>query len=393
MNNKKRFIEGALVGALVTLLLTGIVFFGFGHNVVSLGTVYKLSQLKGLIDENYLGKADGEELKEGIYKGYLEALDDPYSIYYDAQETKQLNERLSGQFNGIGALLTQDKDTGVITLIRIYKDSPAMDAGLKDGDILYQIEGRDVTGEDLNQVVNDIKGDRGTKVNLTVIRGSDDQQITVNVTRDVVEKQTVDSRMLEDGIGYLAVSEFDSVTYSQYKEALDDLENQGAGSLVIDLRNNPGGNLDIVCEMLDLILPKGVIVYTEDKNGERKEYTSDSNQQVKMPIAVLMNGQSASASEIFAAAVQDYDRGEIVGTQSYGKGVVQKLYDLMDGSCVKLTSAEYFTPKGRKINGKGVTPDIEVEYEYDPNHPEADHQLEKAIETLKTEYGQKGLQE
>lgn len=268
-----------------------------------------------------------------------------------------------------------------------------MDAGLKDGDILYQIEGRDVTGEDLNQVVNDIKGDRGTKVNLTVIRGSDDQQITVNVTRDVVEKQTVDSRMLEDGIGYLAVSEFDSVTYSQYKEALDDLENQGAGSLVIDLRNNPGGNLDIVCEMLDLILPKGVIVYTEDKNGERKEYTSDSNQQVKMPIAVLMNGQSASASEIFAAAVQDYDRGEIVGTQSYGKGVVQKLYDLMDGSCVKLTSAEYFTPKGRRINGKGVTPDVEVEYEYDPNHPEADHQLEKAIETLKTEYGQKGLQE
>lgn len=393
MNNKKRFIEGALVGALVTLLLTGIVFFGFGHNVVSLGAVYKLSQLKGLIDENYLGKADGGELKEGIYKGYLEALDDPYSIYYDAQETKQLNERLSGQFNGIGALLTQDKDTGVITLIRIYKDSPAMDAGLKDGDILYQIEGRDVTGEDLNQVVNDIKGDRGTKVNLTVIRGSDDQQITVNVTRDVVEKQTVDSRMLEDGIGYLAVSEFDSVTYSQYKEALDDLENQGAGSLVIDLRNNPGGNLDIVCEMLDLILPKGVIVYTEDKNGERKEYTSDSNQQVKMPIAVLMNGQSASASEIFAAAVQDYDRGQIVGTQSYGKGVVQKLYDLMDGSCVKLTSAEYFTPEGRKINGKGVTPDVEVEYEYDPNHPEADHQLEKAIETLKTEYGQKGLQE
>lgn len=381
------------MGALVTLLLTGIVFFGFGHNVVSLGAVYKLSQLKGLIDENYLGKADGEELKEGIYKGYLEALDDPYSIYYDAQETKQLNERLSGQFNGIGALLTQDKDTGVITLIRIYKDSPAMDAGLKDGDILYQIEGRDVTGMDLNKVVNDIKGDRGTKVNLTIIRGSDNQQITVNVTRDVVEKQTVDSRMLEDGIGYLAVSEFDSVTYSQYKEALDDLENQGAGSLVIDLRNNPGGNLDIVCEMLDLILPKGVIVYTEDKNGERKEYTSDSNQQVKMPIAVLMNGQSASASEIFAAAVQDYDRGQIVGTQSYGKGVVQKLYDLMDGSCVKLTSAEYFTPKGRKINGKGVTPDVEVEYEYDPNHPEADHQLEKAIETLKTEYGQKGLQE
>lgn len=386
LNNKKRFMQGALLGALVTLVLIGAVSFGFGSRVISGRTVYKLFQLRGLIDETYLGETEAEDLEEGIYKGYLEALGDPYSAYYDEEETRQLSEGLSGQFNGIGALLSQDKDTGVITLIRIYEDSPAMDAGLKDGDLLYKVDGKEVTGQDINKVVNDIKGERGTDVNLTVIRGSDNQEITVTVTRDVVEKQTVACRMMENDIGYLAVSEFDSVTYGQYKEALDNLENQGARSLVIDLRNNPGGNLEIVCEMLDLILPKGLIVYTEGKNGERKEYLSDSKEQIKMPITVLINGQSASASEIFAAAVQDYERGEIVGTKSYGKGVVQNLYNLRDGTCVKLTTAEYFTPKGRRIDGKGVAPDVEVEYQYDESRPEADNQLEKAVEILKNKH-------
>ena len=386
LNNKKRFMQGALLGALVTLVLIGAVSFGFGSRVISGRTVYKLFQLRGLIDETYLGETEAEDLEEGIYKGYLEALGDPYSTYYDEEETRQLSEGLSGQFNGIGALLSQDKDTGVITLIRIYEDSPAMDAGLKDGDLLYKVDGKEVTGQDINKVVNDIKGERGTDVNLTVIRGSDNQEITVTVTRDVVEKQTVACRMMENDIGYLAVSEFDSVTYGQYKEALDNLENQGARSLVIDLRNNPGGNLEIVCEMLDLILPKGLIVYTEGKNGERKEYLSDSKEQIKMPITVLINGQSASASEIFAAAVRDYERGEIVGTKSYGKGVVQNLYNLRDGTCVKLTTAEYFTPKGRRIDGKGVAPDVEVEYQYDESRPEADNQLEKAVEILKNKH-------
>lgn len=386
MNNKRRFIQGALLGALVTLLLTGAVSFGLGSRVVSGRTEHKLSQLRGLIDEYYLGEAEDRDLDEGIYKGYLNALDDPYSVYYDEEETRQLNEGLSGQFNGIGALLSQNKDTGVITLIRIYEDSPAMDAGLKDGDILYKVDGRDVTGEDLNKVVTDIKGERGTEVNLTVIRGSDNREVTVTAIRDVVEKQTVDYRMMEDDIAYLAVSEFDSITYDQYAEALDDLEDQGARGLVIDLRNNPGGNLEVVCDMLDLILPEGLIVYTEDKNGERREYTSDSDERMKIPLAVLINGQSASASEIFAGAIQDYEKGTIVGTKSYGKGVVQKLYDLRDGTCVKLTTAEYFTPKGRRIDGKGVIPDVEVEYEYDESHPEADNQLEKAIRSLKNEH-------
>ncbi len=386
LNNKKRFMQGALLGALVTLVLIGAVSFGFGSRVISGRTVYKLFQLRGLIDETYLGETEAEDLEEGIYKGYLEALGDPYSTYYDEEETRQLSEGLSGQFNGIGALLSQDKDTGVITLIRIYEDSPAMDAGLKDGDLLYKVDGKEVTGQDINKVVNDIKGERGSDVNLTVIRGSDNQEITVTVTRDVVEKQTVACRMMENDIGYLAVSEFDSVTYGQYKEALDNLENQGARSFVIDLRNNPGGNLEIVCEMLDLILPKGLIVYTEGKNGERKEYLSDSKEQIKRPITVLINGQSASASEIFAAAVQDYERGEIVGTKSYGKGVVQNLYNLRDGTCVKLTTAEYFTPKGRRIDGKGVVPDVEVEYQYDESRPEADNQLEKAVEILKNKH-------
>ncbi len=385
MNNKKRFIQGALLGALVTLLMTGIISFWFGPKAVSLRTAYKLSQLNRLIHENYLGEAEEDALGEGIYKGYLEALDDQYSKYYDAEETSQLNENISGQFNGIGALLSQDKDTGVITLIRVYDDSPAMKAGLEDGDVLYKVEGSEVTGRDINKVVAELKGEKGTEVTLTVIRGNDNRELTVTAVRDVVKKQTVDYRMLEDDIAYVAVSEFDSVTYDQYKEALDDLENQGARGLVIDLRNNPGGSLEIACEMLDLILPKGLIVYTEDKNGYRKEYTSDSSERMKLPLAVLINGQSASASEIFAGAIQDYEKGKIVGTQSYGKGVVQGVFDLGDGTCVKLTTSEYFTPKGRHIDGKGVTPDIEVEYEYDEKHPEADNQLEKAVEAVKKE--------
>ena len=191
--------------------------------------------------------------------------------------------------------------------------------------------------------------------------------------------------MLEDNLGYIAVSEFDSVTYDQYQQALEDLQNQGMQGLIVDLRNNPGGNLSTVCDMLDLMLPEGLIVYTEDKDGNRQEMTSDDEHQFNLPMTVLMNGNSASASEIYAGAIQDYGLGKIVGTQSYGKGVVQQIFDLKDGTCVKLTIAEYFTPNGRNINGEGITPDVEVEYEKDENNPDADNQLEKAMEILKSE--------
>ena len=180
-------------------------------------------------------------------------------------------------------------------------------------------------------------------------------------------------------------SEFDTVTYDQYEEALDDLEKQGMTGLVVDLRNNPGGSLSTVCDMLDLMLPKGLIVYTEDKDGKKTEMKSDEEHQFTKPLAVLVNGNSASASEIYSGAIQDYGIGKIVGTQTYGKGVVQQIFDLDDGTAVKLTIAEYFTPKGRSINGKGITPDVKIKYQSDEENPDADNQLEKAVETVKAQ--------
>ena len=384
MKAKKNFLQGALFGALIMLCGTGVVSCGIRLSEDA-SSEEKLSVLKGLIDENYIGDVDEEALEEGIYKGYIQGLEDPYSVYYNEEETKDLYETTEGEYSGIGAVLSQDLESGVITLVQIYEDSPAAKAGLKDNDILTKVGDIEVTGMDLSEVVTYIKGEKGTDVDLTVLRGEDAEEITVTATRDTVEAQTVKYEMLEGQTGYLSVSEFDSVTYAQYEEALNELTAQGMTGLIVDLRNNPGGNLNTVCEMLDLVLPKGTIVYTEDKDGKRETATSDDEHQINVPMVVLVNGNSASASEIYAGAVQDYGIGKIVGTQTYGKGVVQQIFDLGDGTSVKLTIAEYFTPNGRSIDGEGITPDVEVEYEADENNPEADNQLEKALEVMKEE--------
>lgn len=384
MKAKKNFLQGALFGALIMLCGTGVVSCGIRLSEDA-SSEEKLSVLKGLIDENYIGDVDEEALEEGIYKGYIQGLEDPYSVYYNEEETKDLYETTEGEYSGIGAVLSQDLESGVITLVQIYEGSPAAKAGLKDNDILTKVGDIEVTGMDLSEVVTYIKGETGTDVDLTVLRGEDAEEITVTATRDTVEAQTVKYEMLEGQTGYLSVSEFDSVTYAQYEEALNELTDQGMTGLIVDLRNNPGGNLNTVCEMLDLVLPKGTIVYTEDKDGKRETATSDDEHQINVPMVVLVNGNSASASEIYAGAVQDYGIGKIVGTQTYGKGVVQQIFDLGDGTSVKLTIAEYFTPNGRNIDGEGITPDVEVEYEADENNPEADNQLEKALEVMKEE--------
>lgn len=384
MKAKKNFLQGALFGALIMLCGTGVVSCGIRLSEDA-SSEEKLSVLKGLIDENYIGDVDEEALEEGIYKGYIQGLEDPYSVYYNEEETKDLYETTEGEYSGIGAVLSQDLESGVITLVQIYEDSPAAKAGLKDNDILTKVGDIEVTGMDLSEVVTYIKGEKGTDVDLSVLRGEDAEEITVTATRDTVEAQTVKYEMLEGQTGYLSVSEFDSVTYAQYEEALNELADQGMTGLIVDLRNNPGGNLNTVCEMLDLVLPKGTIVYTEDKDGKRETATSDDEHQINVPMVVLVNGNSASASEIYAGAIQDYGIGKIVGTQTYGKGVVQQIFDLGDGTSVKLTIAEYFTPNGRNIDGEGITPDVEVEYEADENNPEADNQLEKALEVMKEE--------
>ena len=384
MKAKKNFLQGALFGALIMLCGTGVVSCGIRLSEDA-SSEEKLSVLKGLIDENYIGDVDEEALEEGIYKGYIQGLEDPYSVYYNEEETKDLYETTEGEYSGIGAVLSQDLESGVITLVQIYEDSPGAKAGLKDNDILTKVGDIEVTGMDLSEVVTYIKGEKGTDVDLSVLRGEDAEEITVTATRDTVEAQTVKYEMLEGQTGYLSVSEFDSVTYAQYEEALNELTDQGMTGLIVDLRNNPGGNLNTVCEMLDLVLPKGTIVYTEDKDGKRETATSDDEHQINVPMVVLVNGNSASASEIYAGAIQDYGIGKIVGTQTYGKGVVQQIFDLGDGTSVKLTIAEYFTPNGRSIDGEGITPDVEVEYEADENNPEADNQLEKALEVMKEE--------
>ena len=393
MRDKKSFLRGALCGALAILLSAGLMSCGLraygtslGRESVSKDAERKISGLRELIDAKYLGDVDDSELEEGIYKGLVSGLEDPYSVYYDEEETKSMMESNVGEYCGIGAVLTRNMDTGIITLVQIYDDSPAMEAGLEADDILYKVEDKEVTGEDLTEVVSHIKGEKGTEVQLTVLRGDDNKEVTVTAVRNTVQVQTVKHEMKNDGIGYLAVSEFDLVTYEQYKEALADLENQGMKGLVVDLRNNPGGNLETVCDILDLMLPEGLIVYTEDKEGNRDEKKSDEENQFCLPMVVLMNGNSASASEIYAGAIQDYGTGKIVGTQSYGKGVVQQIFMLKDGTSVKLTIAEYFTPKGRNINGKGISPDVEVEYERNEENPDADNQLDKAMEVLKEQF-------
>lgn len=372
------FLKGALAGALIVLLAAGLASCGLLKSEES----RKMELLESLIDRYYIGEADAEDLTEGVYKGYIEGLGDPYSAYYDEEETARMAESLSGEFGGVGALMSQDRETGVITVLQVYEDSPAQKAGMQDGDVLYKVDGEDVSGRELTEVVNLVKGEKGTDVTLTLLRGDAGDEIELTVTRDTIEDQTVTYEMKEAGVGYIRVAEFDTVTYEQYKEALEDLEAQGMEKLVIDLRSNPGGNLETVCDMLDLMLPEGLIVYTEDKDGRREEYTSDAEHQFDKPLAVLVDGYSASASEIFAGAIQDYGLGQIVGTRSYGKGVVQSIFDLKDGTSVKLTIAEYFTPKGRSIDGEGITPDVEVEYVYDEADPQADNQLEKALEVL-----------
>ena len=400
MDNKKGFLKGALTGALAMLVITAAIGAGvivINHidlgsmkksgsgQVVGQYTEKKLEELKGLIDEVYLHEeeVDEEALTEGIYQGYIAALNDPYSAYYTTEETKEMMESTSGEYSGIGALMSQNRETGVITIANVYENSPAAEAGMKNEDILYKVEGEEVTGVDLSEVVTQVKGKEGTEVKMTLLRGADRQEIEVTAVRRKLQTQTVSYEMKEGQIGYIRVSEFDEVTLEQFREAKAALESQGMASMLIDLRGNPGGNLSTVCDMLREILPEGLIVYTEERDGERTDYKCDGKTPWEKPLAVLINGASASASEIFAGAVQDYGIGQLVGTTTYGKGVVQQLFPMTDGTMVKLTIAEYFTPKGRNIDGTGIVPDVEVEYVYDETNPEADNQMEKALELLR----------
>lgn len=398
MEQRKSFFKGALSGALTMSIIFLIVLAlglnqtgeGKGDNqkdteLVSQDTLEKIKTIDELIEQAYLysDDIDKTELQKWIIKGYVQGLGDPYSVYYDEAETQSLMESTSGEFGGIGVVITQDIDTMIMTFTNVYEDSPGEKAGLKDGDILYKVDGEDVTGQDLDTVVSKIRGEKGTTVDITVYRANTLEEYSCTVTRDIIEVTTVAYEMKEDNIGYIIVSGFEQVTYKQFEEAITALTEQGMKKMIVDLRDNPGGNLSTVCDMLDLILPEGTIVYTENKQNVREVITSDDEKQMDIPIAVLINGNSASASEIFAGAIQDYGIGTLIGTTTYGKGIVQNIISLGDGTSLKLTTSEYFTPNGRNIHGIGIKPDIEVKYEYDAENPTADNQLEAALEHLK----------
>ena len=349
----------------------------------------KLKQLKTVIDEYYLGEVDEEQLREYSYKGMIAGLEDPYSVYYTKEEYEDVEESSEGIFSGVGIVLTQDMETKAITVVKPMKDGPAQKAGIKAGDILTKVEGEEISSdEDLSSVVSRVKGKEGTKVTLTFSRDGKEKDYTL--TRQEIKNPTVEYEMLENKVGYIKITEFDEVTVEQFDDALSQLENDGMKKLVLDLRDNPGGLLDAVVDIADRILPTGMIVYTEDKNGKKTEYEAKSAECVEQPIAVLINGNSASASEILAGAIQDYKAGTLVGTTSYGKGIVQNIFQLGDGYAVKLTIANYYTPKGRNIHKKGIDPDVEVELkeslkdEIEIKKSE-DNQLQEALKVLEKE--------
>ena len=288
-----------------------------------------------------------------------------------------------GIYYGIGAYISKAVTDEFCIISGVIENTPAQEADLRDGDIIYEVDGVLTQGMDTTEVVSLIKGEEGTQVVLTLIREGEDDYLEIPVERRKIESPTVSNEMLENGIGYIEITEFDEVTEDQFAEALAECKGNGMKALILDLRSNPGGNLSTVCEISRMVLPKGLIVYTEDKYGEKDEYTCDGLRQLQVPAVVLVNGYSASASEILAGAMKDHGIATIMGTTTFGKGIVQRVISLSDGSAVKLTVSKYYTPNGNDIHEKGIEPDVVVEFDADAYYNEGvDNQLQEAINYL-----------
>lgn len=352
------------------------------ESVANEKTTEKLGVLENTIKQYFWQDVDESTLEEGVYKGLLESLDDPYSVYYTHDELVQLQQQTEGIYYGIGAYISQDNEMGYVRVSKIIKNTPAEASGLQQDDYIYKVDGEDMQGKDSSYVVSKIKGEAGTKVTITVVREGATDPIDIEVERQKIESPTVEYQMLDNDMAYIQITEFDLVTTEQFEEAYKQAQADEMKGLILDLRSNPGGNLSTVCDIARMILPKGLIVYTEDKYGKREEYTCDGANQIKVPLVVLTNGYSASASEILAGAVKDYGIGTLVGTTTYGKGIVQKVINLSDGSAVKLTVSNYFTPNGNNIHKIGIEPDVEVEFDAEQYKNGVDNQLEKAKEVL-----------
>ena len=386
----KEYASGVLTGVLVVALASGGVKFvqqrQYNGVLSDSSHVQKIEYLEKMIDQEYLGEVDNDEMAEGVYAGLVYGLGDVYSRYYTADEYAQETASTDGAYAGIGVSIQKNKNGGV-QIAECYEGGPGADAGLQTGDVITAINDTDVTDMELSDVVSLIRENKDKTIVLTVFRENEEKSREISVDVTDVELPSVFGEMLDKKTGYIQITQFTGVTPQQYKDMFAELKDKGMERLVIDLRDNPGGLLTSVCDILREILPEGLIVYTEDKYGNREEETCDGKHQLDMPLAVLVNENSASASEIFAGAVQDHGVGTIVGTTTYGKGVVQELRQLSDGSAVKLTVSNYYTPNGNSINKVGIKPDVEVKLasellNKDEITHEEDNQLQKALNVI-----------
>lgn len=353
------------------------------EEVVDVNTTRKMMAIEQVVEQYYLEDADEEALENGIYAGMIASLGDPYSTYYSAEELEEMEQEVEGIYYGIGAYVSMDAATNLPVISGVIEDTPAQEADLRSGDIIYMVDGVSTQGMDTTGVVELIRGEENTVVHLTLVRTGETDYVEVDVTRRKVESPTVNYEMLEGDIAYIQIVEFDKVTTDQFTEALAVCKGSNMKGLILDLRGNPGGSLSVVCEIARKILPEGLIVYTEDKYGQKEEFTCDGKNELTVPMVVLVNGYSASASEILAGAIQDYGKGVLMGTTTFGKGIVQRVISLSDGSAVKLTISNYYTPKGKNIHGVGIEPDEVVEFDAERYYDEgADNQLEAAITYL-----------
>lgn len=386
----KEYAAGVLTGVLVVALAAGGVKFvqqrQYNGVLSDSSHVQKIEYLEKMIDQEYLGEVDNAELAEGIYAGLVYGLGDVYSRYYTADEYAQETASTDGAYAGIGVSIQKNKNGGV-QIAECYEGGPGAEAGLQTGDVITAINDTDVTDMELSDVVSLIRENKDNTIVLTVFRENEEKSREISVDVTDVELPSVFGEMLDKKTGYIQITQFTGVTPQQYKDMFAELKDKGMERLVIDLRDNPGGLLTSVCDILREILPEGLIVYTEDKYGNREEENCDGKHQLDMPLAVLVNENSASASEIFAGAVQDHEVGTIVGTTTYGKGVVQELRQLSDGSAVKLTVSNYYTPNGNSINKVGIKPDVEVKLasellNKDEITHEEDNQLQKTLDVI-----------
>lgn len=347
----------------------------------------ELSKYKMLIDKYFLGEVNEEKLKEGAIKGYIEGLDDQYTEYISKEDMKDYLEETTGNFVGIGIYMVKDTDSNKVMVLSPIKGSPAEKAGILPGDLIISVDGVQYSADEMSVAANKIKGEEGSTVKLELLRGT--ETLNFELARENIKVNPVEGKVLQNNIGYIKFSSFDEETSKEFKTKYQELEAKGIKSLIIDLRNNGGGIVSEALNIADYILEKDkVMLYEVDKNNNEKIEKSKEDPIINMPIVILTNSNTASSSEILAGALKDHEKAKIVGTKTYGKGVIQQLMTLQDGSGLKITSEEYLTPNKTKINKIGIEPDEKVELPEELKNKltieeKDDTQLQKAIEMLK----------